>query len=367
VADVADADLLDLTQHVGVAHVEQVCQRIAAPQLNGVGEQGGRAVGVTVGPCPAGLLVQDIKRPQVHGKELGRDKPDHLTVGAQVIARVTAGPAGFEQPAKVGQRHPHVPGRLRRIQSRPEQLGRLIAGQGGVQDQRAEQLAHPGTPELRRVDRHAVPRQAHRSDHIDLGPVRGRRGQRREEQRGSRPERHVRPCRLAELPVNRRPERVGQPAAELVPVRVAGGRQARGQFNRPRQRQEAQRVRRGKLPGGGQVARPGLHQDACGRPRREVRGTKGDAIPVRAQPVAQDVTEGQKPAQVPFGEPVLDGPSGQVVSVGLPRRRLRAAGRRYRCLGGVGQHGSPTSRRPDPSNAALSARPWTACQRGTAA
>jgi hypothetical protein len=85
--------------------------------------------------------------------------------------------------------------------------------------------------------------------------------------------------------------------------------------------------------------RTGRNQGACGRPRREVRGTKGDAIPVRAQPVAQHVAERQKPAQVPFGEPVLDGPSGQVGAVGLARRRLSATGCRYRRLGGAGQHG----------------------------
>ena len=85
--------------------------------------------------------------------------------------------------------------------------------------------------------------------------------------------------------------------------------------------------------------RPRLNQDARGRPGREVRGTKGNAVPVRAQPIVQDVTEGQKPAQVPFGKPILDGPSGHVVSVGLPRRRLRAAHHRNRRLGGAGQDG----------------------------
>src|SRR5215472_2080205 len=163
---------------------------------------------------------------------------------------------------------------------------------------------------------------------------------RAEELRGSLcKEPQGRACRLAELPVDNRPERVGQPAGELGPVGVTRGRKTSGQFDRPRQRQEAQGVCRGQLPGSGQVARSRLNQGTGGRPRREVRGAKGDAVPVRAQPIAQDVTKGQEPAQVPFGKPVLDGPPGHVVSVGLPRRRLRAARYRNRRLGGAGQDG----------------------------
>jgi hypothetical protein len=172
----ADADLVDLDHDVRATHVVQVRQRIAAPQRDRVGKQGGRAVDVTVGPRLDGTLVQDVKGPQVHGEKFGRKEPDRVTVGAQVVARVTAGSIGFEQPAEVGQRHPHVPGRLHRVQARPEQLDRLIAGQDGAQNQCAEQLAHPGTRELRRVERHVIPHQPHRSDDVDLRPMRGRRG-----------------------------------------------------------------------------------------------------------------------------------------------------------------------------------------------
>ena len=69
----------------------------------------------------------------------------------------------------------------------------------------------------------------------------------------------------------------------------------------------------------------------CGNPR--------DAVPVRAQPLAQHVAEGQEPAQVPFGKPVLGGPPGHVASVGLPCLRLRAAPDRDRRLGRAGQDG----------------------------
>ena len=117
---------------------------------------------------------------------------------------------------------------------------------------------------------------------------------------------------------------------------VTRSRETSGQFDRPRQRQEAQGVRRGQLPGSGQVARPRLNQGARRGPGRDVRGTKGNAVPVRAQPIVQDVTEGQKPAQVPFGKPILDGPAGHVASVGLPRRRLRAAHYSNGRLGGAG-------------------------------
>ena len=97
---------------VRAAHVMQVLQRIAAPQRDRVGEQGGRAVDVTVGPRLDGPLVQDVKGPQIHGEKLGLQEPDRVTVGAQVVASVTAGSIGFEQSAKVGQRHPHVPAAL---------------------------------------------------------------------------------------------------------------------------------------------------------------------------------------------------------------------------------------------------------------
>ena len=132
VADVADADLVDLNRDLWAAHVVQVRQQIAAPERDRVGQQGACAVDVTVGPRLVGALVQDIKGPQVHGEKLGLQEPDRVTVGAQVVARVTAGSIGFEQPAKVGQRHTQVPGRLRRVQSRPQQLDRLIAGQDGA-------------------------------------------------------------------------------------------------------------------------------------------------------------------------------------------------------------------------------------------
>jgi hypothetical protein len=175
-ADMADADLVDLDRDVRAAQVVQVRQRIAAPQRDRVGKQGGRAVDVTVGPRLDGTLVQGVQGPQVHGEEPGLQEPDRVALGAQVVARVTAGSIGFQEPAKVGQRHPHVPGRFRRVQSRPEQLDGLIAGQDGPHGQCAEQLADAGTPKLRRVDRHTVARQPHRPDDSDLGPVRGRRG-----------------------------------------------------------------------------------------------------------------------------------------------------------------------------------------------
>ncbi len=134
VADVPDADLVDLNLDVRATHVVQVRQHIAAPQRGRVGKQGGRAVDVTVGPRLAGTLVQDIKGPQVHAEKLRLQEPDRVTVGAQVVARVTAASIGLEQPAEVGQGDTHVPGRLRRVQFRPEQLDRLITGQDGAQD-----------------------------------------------------------------------------------------------------------------------------------------------------------------------------------------------------------------------------------------
>ena len=185
----AGTDLVGLDLHVGNTHLAQVRQRIAAPQRDRVGEQGGCAVDVTVGPRLDGTLVQGVKGPQVHGEELGLQEPDPVAVGPQVVARFTAGSTGFEQSAKVGQRDAHVPGRLLRVQFRPEQIDRLITGQHGAQDQRAEQLAHAGTPQLRGVDRLTVTHQPKRPDDGDLGPVRGRRRQCREELRGSRSER----------------------------------------------------------------------------------------------------------------------------------------------------------------------------------
>jgi hypothetical protein len=90
VADMAGADLIGLGLEVRAAHLDQVRQRIAAPQRDRVGEQGRRAVDVTVGPRLDGALVQGVQGPQVHGEELGLDKPDPVAVGAQVVARLAA-------------------------------------------------------------------------------------------------------------------------------------------------------------------------------------------------------------------------------------------------------------------------------------
>ena len=59
----AGADLIRFDLDVGAAHMAQIRQRVAAPQRDRVGEQGGRAVGVSVGPCLDGALVQDVQGP----------------------------------------------------------------------------------------------------------------------------------------------------------------------------------------------------------------------------------------------------------------------------------------------------------------
>ena len=82
------------------------------------------------------------------------------------------------------------------------------------------------------------------------------------------------------------------------------------------------------------------HFGACHRLTVGSSDLAGEAIlHIVPQPVVHDVTEGQKPAQVPFGKPVLGGPSGQVASIGLPCRRLQAAHYRNRRLGGASQDG----------------------------
>ena len=105
--DVAVTDLVDLNRNVRAMHMVQVRQRIAAPQRDRVGQQGGRTVDVAVGPRLGGPLVQDVQGPQVHGEKLGREEPDRVTVGAQVVARITAGSIGFQEP---GSKSRGVPG-----------------------------------------------------------------------------------------------------------------------------------------------------------------------------------------------------------------------------------------------------------------
>ena len=88
--DMAGAGLVGFDFEVGAAHAVQVRQRFAAPQRDRVGEQGGRAVDVAVGPRLGGALVQDVQVPQVHGEELGLQEPYRVAVGTQVVARFAA-------------------------------------------------------------------------------------------------------------------------------------------------------------------------------------------------------------------------------------------------------------------------------------
>jgi hypothetical protein len=147
-----------------------------------------------------------------------------------MVARVATRPVGFEQSAKVGQRDAHVPGCLFRVQSGPEQFDGLVPPEHWTQGKRAQQLPYARPPQLGCVDRDSVPRHPHGSHDVNAGLVHGKRGEERQQPRRS--------CRqsllgcprcLAELPVDRRPDRVRQPAAQLESGRVVRDRKTGGQ------------------------------------------------------------------------------------------------------------------------------------------
>ena len=198
------------------------------------------------------------------------NEPDAVAVAAQAVAGLTAGPLGFEQPPQVGHGHAEVPGGPHRVETRPEQVHRLFPAQHRTQHEQAQQLTNPRAPQFRRLHRDTVPRHPHRPDDPDTERVFRRRRQRGEQSCRTDGRLTGHPSEISKPAVHLGSHLVGQPPTQ---PQTPGSGQASGQFDRPRQRQEAQRVRFRQFRGRREITFAGSHQRTPGRPRHPVRRT----------------------------------------------------------------------------------------------
>ena len=253
--------------------------RLPPPQLHGLDHrpEGGRGLAAAVGV--EGHLCELVEPPQVGVEPLAPVHDQRVTVGLHEEGGVAAVPFGLERPEEVGEGDAEVAGLALGVELGPQVGCELLARVGAPQDEVREQVAHPTTAPLGRVDRTAVPAQLDRPEEPELEAPGGRDGEAGERGAGRplvRAAGRVGPA--AHVGLALRPEELEEPPAPAVVGRDLG----QGQLGRPGQREEGARqlgLDAGRGPERAGVTRPQGDDGARQVPRLGEVGPEVGGIP----------------------------------------------------------------------------------------